>query len=336
MGTAVTGIRQALLKLENILPGYRTPVVFESKTELTELRPKDRWISAPPIGTVPATGTSLRLMTYNVWGLQGLLGVRQKERMTQIGPAIRAHDVVALQETFTRHSGIVGRLADYRYKLEGSDGGWLRAKSGLTMLTSHAILAKDFVGFDKATNADRLSQKGVLFMRIQVPGVGPVDLYDTHFQAGGGPEFKDHDVDTVVQLVKRNDRGYPTFIMGDLNLTPDEAPFRRLVQQLDLRDVYAEHHPGQTGATASPKNTNHEPTDKPERIDYILVRRSDRFDITITSAEVGMTETIDGKHPSDHFAVIGQFQIAPKVSRPSKELSLAAARMVLGGGAARR
>lgn len=314
MGTKVTGIGQWLLKLEHLFPTYRPPVFFEQKTELTELRPKDRFASAPSAGTIPAIGASLRLMTYNVWGLQGPLGERQEERMKQIGPAVRAHDVVALQETFTKHSGIVGRLSDYRYQLEGSDGGLLRAKSGLTMLTSHAIVVKDFVAFEKATNADRLSQKGVLFMRIQVPGTGPVDIYNTHFQAGGAAAFKEHDVDTVVQMVKRHDQGYPTFILGDLNLTPDEAPFQRLLRELDLRDVYAERNPGQDGATSSPKNTNHEPTDKPERIDHILVRRNDRFDIAITSAEVAMTETINGKHPSDHFAVLGQFQIAPKDS----------------------
>lgn len=335
MGTSNTGIRRVLLRLENIFPGRRPPVVFESKAELTVLRPRDRFVPAPPSGTIPATGVSLNLMTYNVWGLQGPLGVRQKERMSQIGPAVRFHDVVAMQETFSRHSGLVGRLADYTYQLKGSDGGLLRGGSGLTMLTSHAILAKDFVPFKQAAGADRISQKGVLFMRIQVAGTGPVDIYNTHL-AAGGPEFKDHNVDTVVQMVKRNDRGYPTFIMGDLNLTPDEAPFRRMVQLLDLRDAYAERHPGQTGATASPQNTNHQPTDPAERIDYILVRRNDRFDIAITSAEVGMTETIKGQHPSDHFAVIGQFQITPKVSRPSKQLSLAAARMVLGGGAAHR
>lgn len=336
MGTTETGVRRLLMRLENFMPTSRPPVVFEQKTELTVFRPKDRFVPAPPVGTVPATGAPLRLMTYNVWGLQGPLGQRQKERMTQIGPAIRAHDVVALQETFTRHSGIVGRLSDYKYGLDGSDGGWLRAKSGLSMLTSHAILAREFVAFDKAIYADRISQKGVLFMRIQVPGTGPVDVYNTHFQAGGGADFKHHDVDTVIQTVKRNDRGYPTFIMGDLNLTPDEAPFQRLIKELDLRDVYAERHPGQEGATASPKNTNHAPTDKPERIDYILVRRNDQFDVAIHAAEVGMTETFHGKHASDHFAVIGQFQITPKTSR-SRVLAAAAALQgaVKAGSAAR-
>lgn len=311
MGTAVTGVRTALLRLEHILPNQRPPQVFASKSELTVLR-RDHQAPSTPTGAIPATGGDLNLMTYNVWGLQGPLGQRQEERMKQIGPAVQGHDVVAMQETFTRHAAIVGRLAQYDYQLEGSDGGLFRAKSGLTMLTSHAILERDFVPFARAANADRISQKGVLFMRIQVPNVGPVDVYTTHFQAGGGPAFKQHDVDTVVQTVKRHDQGYPTFIMGDLNLTPDEAPFQSLMQQLDLRDVYAERHPGEVGATASPQNTNHQPTDPAERIDHLFVRRNDRYDIAITSADIGMTQQVNGQHPSDHFAVIGQFHIAPR------------------------
>lgn len=298
--------------IEDILPGFRPPAIFASKEKLTVLR-QDQATVTTPTGTVPAQGADLNLMTYNVWGLPGFLGERQKERMSQIGPAVKGHDVVALQETFTKEAAAVGKLSGYAYKLTGSDGGILRQSSGLTMLTSHAVIAHDFVAFDKATAADRMAQKGVLYMRIQVPGTGPVDVYSTHFQARGGDgPIRQHDVDTMVKLVKQHDQGYPTFIMGDFNMVATSPEYKSLVSQLDLRDVYAEAHPGDVGATSSPANTNHKPTDNPSRIDYIFARRNDRYDVAITDAVVGMTQTFGGKNASDHFSVIGQFHITPK------------------------
>jgi endonuclease/exonuclease/phosphatase family metal-dependent hydrolase len=299
--------------IEDIFPGFRPPAVLASKEKLTVLRKGDHQVPATAKGSVPATGANLDLMTYNVWGLPGFLGERQKERMSQIGPAVRGHDVVALQETFTKEAAAVGKLSNYDYKLTGSDGGLFRQASGLTMLTSHAVLAHDFVPFTQAAAADRMAQKGVLFMRILVPGTGPVDVYSTHFQArGGAGPIRQHDVDTMVKLVKQHDEGYPTFLMGDFNMTSDSPEYQSLVKQLDLRDVYAERNAGKAGATSSPANTNHKPTDTPNRIDYIFARKNDRYDIAIDSADVGMTQTFNGKHASDHFAVIGHFHITPR------------------------
>jgi endonuclease/exonuclease/phosphatase family metal-dependent hydrolase len=324
MGTQLPSISARLSKLEDAFPGYRPPSVLASGEKLTVLRRDQHVPTAAPQGSVPAKGAKLDLMTYNVWGLPGFLGARQKERMNQIGPAVRGHDVVALQETFTRHASAVGRLSQYNYQLTGSDGGLFRMKSGLTMLTSHAVLAHDFVSFQQAARADRLAEKGVLFMRIQVPGTGPVDVYTTHFQAGGTREIKRHDVDTLVNMVKRHDQGYPTFIMGDFNLTSDDAEYQDLMKRLDLRDVYAERHLDKAGDTSSPLNTNHQPTDKGHRIDSIFVRKTAAYDIAIDSAEVGMTQKFDGKHASDHFAVIGHFRITP-VAKPAKACPVPAA-----------
>jgi endonuclease/exonuclease/phosphatase family metal-dependent hydrolase len=266
-------------------------------------------------GTVPAAGVKLDLLTYNVWGLPGLLGKNQETRMRQIGPAVRGHSIVALQEAFTGHADKIATLGGYANSVKGSNGGPFKIKSGLTTLTNHQVLETDFAPFKKATDADRWAAKGVLFTRVQVPGVGPVDLYNTHYQANDGQEaYRQHDNEVLGALMRRHEAGNPTFVMGDFNYSPSTKEYQNLVQGLGLREAFSEAHPGDPGYTSSPENTNHKPTKKPIRLDYIFLKGGTRFDVSVAHASRAMTQTFNGKHASDHFGIQGQFVLRPKAA----------------------
>jgi endonuclease/exonuclease/phosphatase family metal-dependent hydrolase len=264
-------------------------------------------------GRVPATGVTLDLLTYNCWGLPGLIGKRQGERMPQIGNAVRGHGIVTLQETFTRKAAVIGKLGGYAQETKGGDGGPFRLSSGLRTLTNYQVLETDFAPFKKATDADRFAGKGVLFTRLQVPGVGPVDVYNTHYQAQDGNEaYRQHDNEVMASLIMRHEQGNPTFVMGDFNFTSSTKEYERLMLGLGLRDAHAEKHPGHPGYTSTGENTNNKPTKTPARIDYIFVKGGNRYDIAIESVDRAMTQKYDGKHASDHFGVHGRFVLRPR------------------------
>ncbi len=229
----------------------------------------------------------------------------------------------------TGHADKIGTLGGYANSVKGSNGGPFKIKSGLTTLTNHRILATDFAPFKKATDADRWAAKGVLFTRVQVPGVGPVDLYNTHCQANDGNEaYRLHNNEVLGALMRRHEAGNPTFVMGDFNYTPSAKEYQNLVQGLGLRDAFTEANPKDPGYTYSPENSNIKAKETPTRLDYIFVTGGTRFDVDVSKASRAMTQTFDGKHASDHFAIHGQFVLRPKAAARPYGVS-----SVLQGGA---
>jgi len=255
------------------------------------------------------------VLTYNTWGKPGFLGTDLKRRFGLIGPAVGGRDVVALQETFTSRAGDLEETAGYPTFVRQTQGGFLKTNAGLTLLAAHPQLATEFVPFEQAAAGDWFARKGVLFLRVDVPGVGPVDLYDTHFQAKAGAKYdaiRQHDVAVLVKFVKAKAAGHPTFIMGDFNADPDSAPIAALKAALPLRDAYASVHPGQPGWTAGPDNPHRKPGSAGKRIDYVFVLDGDARTVRVDRAEVVLSEPIGGTVLSDHYALRADCVLLPR------------------------
>lgn len=264
----------------------------------------------------PLPAVSLDLLTYNTWGLPAPIGKRNAERMEQIGLAVQGHGIVALQETFSRQAGVVGQLAGHPYQHREDKGGLLKLNPGLTTLSKYPILEKEFVPFQKGAHADQFARKGVLFTRLLVPGVGPVDVYNTHYQAEDGAKYtriRLHDNEVLAGLVAKHHQGHPTFVMGDFNSRTHSPEYQDLMRRLPgLRDLYVEQNPGDPGYTSRADNTNNKSTNGNSRLDYIFYLPGNKVDLAIESMTVAMTQTFNGKHASDHYAVHGRVQLTPK------------------------
>lgn len=75
---------------------------------------------------------------------------------------------------------------------------------------------------------DRLASKGVIFVRVQLPGGRQVDVYGTHMQAGySSAEQRSRDEQTcqlVAFILRHSGDERPVLLAGDLNMGPARNP----------------------------------------------------------------------------------------------------------------
>lgn len=265
-----------------------------------------------PAAAAVTEAFTLDLLTYNTWGKPGLLGTDEKARFALMGPAIAGHGIVALQETFTRHASAMAEASGYAHHERMRNWDLLHLNAGLFTLSKYPIVDSDFAKFKQAGDFDRFANKGVQFLRLSVPGLGEVDVYNTHYQAVQGAKFEKirlHDNSVLDALVKKHEKGNPTFVMGDFNMKADSPEYRDLEARLNFRDAFAEANPGAPGYTSGPPNPHKETDATPKRIDYIFVLPGDRHDIRIEACEVTMAQPVGGKVLSDHYGVKARLSI---------------------------
>lgn len=204
---------------------------------------------AEPSG--PASG-QVEVLTYNVHGLPSIItGDDTPGRMEQIAPLLPDFDWIGLQDDFTPdgHDLLVGSL-DHDV-LEAFDEPAAEDRvygSGLT-IAAHADLTAlheehyaECHGFlDNAS--DCLASKGFQVATFAV-GDGLVDLYNTHFEAGGGDEdeaVRAGQVDAVIESMNGRSADRAVVFVGDMNLHHDDAPdiplLARLADDAGLTDA---------------------------------------------------------------------------------------------------
>ncbi len=266
------------------------------------------------LGARATGGSVLELLTYNIWGKPGILGTDQARRMGLIAPAIRPFQIVALQEAFTAHADLIATRSGFPFQAWHREKKWFDiTTSGLFTLTNFAQDEVDFAPFEQEATWDRFANKGVLFTRLRVPGVGCVDVYNTHYQAENPyGKIREHDNGVLAALVKKHDTGWPTFLLGDFNMTADSPEYRDLMARLAPRDGWLEANPEAPGYTVDPGNTNKPDTKGAERIDYVFALPRERWDVRFERLAIAMNEPVAGGHLSDHFGVQASVRILPK------------------------
>lgn len=247
----------------------------------------------------PLSGT-LRVLTYNVHGLPAeITGDDTNGRMAQIQPLMAGFDIVGLQEDFTDEGhalltgGLVQKLVRFVLPKDGHIFG-----SGLTLLHDPAIdeVLRDQQHFERCngyTNhaSDCLASKGIQMVRLRVaPGV-EIDVYNSHFEAGGSSDdeaARASHVDHLVGMISTLSEGRAVIFTGDTNLHPEDEPDATVLSdwlaQTGLKDTCA--------AVDCPL---------PLRIDRIFVRSSDSVTLVVQdwALEPGWSSE-DGVPLSDH------------------------------------
>lgn len=100
-----------------------------------------------------------------------------------------------------------------------------------------------------------------------------------------------------------NKEQLPFVLTGDLNLTPETAPLRKLSAALTDAFVAA---PVRLGPTGTFTGFNHA-TPATRRIDYIMVQPG----VEVVNYAT-LTDAVDGRYPSDHFALISTLHLRPR------------------------
>ena len=122
-------------------------------------------------------------------------------------------------------------------------------------------------------------------------------VFNTHFDHKGNIA-REKSSKLILQFMDSlNHHNYPMILMGDFNLTPDEAPIKSISNQLnDSRSVTEELPFGPVGTYCGfdvCKNVN-------RRIDYIFTSKEN----ILVNDYAAMSDIIDLKYPSDHLPVL--------------------------------
>jgi len=260
--------------------------------------------------------TSLRLMTYNL----RVAAQREREpswaeRRDAVASMIRFHDpdVAGVQEALpSMLDDLDARLADYEWVGTGRDDG-AGEHCALLYHTDRLAPARHDTFWLSETPGDPGSRSwGASYPRIatwmEVPlSDPPYSLYvvNTHFDHDSAPARRES-----ACLLREQVNGLagsaPAVVMGDLNTTPDTAPYRHLTQEhggQPLRDALHEtarphHGPAATfngfGSAVQPEG----------RIDYIFVRGP------VSVRRHGtLTDRWNGHFPSDHCPVMAEITL---------------------------
>jgi endonuclease/exonuclease/phosphatase family metal-dependent hydrolase len=163
--------------------------------------------------------TTLSVLIYNIEGLPWPARKNRGPSLDRIGASLaafrtegRAPDIVLMQESFTSRAARIGQQAGYANAIGGpkrSDvtkgpavaGAFVAERrrkkgerapklmrSGLYVLSDFPVTEMFREGFAKKACAgfDCLAAKGVMLVRVTVPGVpSPIDIVTTHMNSGG-------------------------------------------------------------------------------------------------------------------------------------------------------
>jgi endonuclease/exonuclease/phosphatase family metal-dependent hydrolase len=214
----------------------------------------------------------ISVLTYNVEGLPWPVRKGRAPRLRKIGRQLAAMrsagtapDIVLLQEAFSGPAARIGQRAGYANFVRGPTRGMKRPPtseeaeralvgnrrkgkgeglrqlmpSGLYILSDFPILAAERQPFRarECAGFDCLSNKGLLYARIAVPGVpDPLEIFNTHLNSRGSTGVSEQrsllahrlQIDESSRFIEdRREARYPLVFGGDFNMRNAPDRFER-------------------------------------------------------------------------------------------------------------
>lgn len=204
------------------------------------------------------------VLTYNVQARPWLDDA--EEKLPKIAARLKGHDIVCIQECFQRHD-LLWQAEGYPNKLYFGrlSAGWKLANSGLSTLTRLPVSGYEMTHYNRVGEfQNAIACKGILLTRCVVNGM-PLDVYNTHMEAGdtnAAHDARDAQAAQVVEWVNRNSPvNHNVILVGDFNMGPRIAgrtlkitaitpmkldlqrrteAFQRMRDELHLRDAFDE------------------------------------------------------------------------------------------------
>jgi Metal-dependent hydrolase len=198
--------------------------------------------------------SDVSVMTYNVAGLPWPLAKKGPDALTAIGKRLArlrargcAPAVVVLQEAFSDDAKAIGRIAGYKFLVEGPylrSGTWPRdagtpdwtlgetagtpVGSGLIVMSDLPVAEVRRAAFPQGACAglDCLAAKGVLLVTLELPGGRNIMVADTHLNSKGASGAAasrtqaayQRQADFLAQFLRESrDAEMPLVIAGDFN-----------------------------------------------------------------------------------------------------------------------
>lgn len=259
---------------------------------------------------------SVQVMTYNIrLDTENDRGNAWPHRRDFLADQVRYHlpDVLGTQEGLPHQiDWLDENLTEYAYVGEGRRGGHAGEYSAI-FYNRHRLRVKDSGTFWLSDTPDQVSTGwDAALPRIctwarfaERTGARDFLVFNTHFDHVG-KQARINSVDVILRMVDSlSPDGLPYVVMGDLNLTPETEPLRKL--SAAMTDTY-----GAADISLGPEGTftgfRHD-VPATRRIDYVFVSGSPRVEV---SRYAVLTDAIDGRYPSDHLPVTATLHLRPR------------------------
>ncbi|WP_020570934.1 glycerophosphodiester phosphodiesterase family protein [Neolewinella persica] len=256
----------------------------------------------------------LKVMTYNIrlnTPNDGKNAWPERKEFLASQVEFHAPDVMGTQEGLPEQiDWLNGRLTDYAYVGEGRQGGHAGEYSAL-FYNRKRFSVHDSGTFWLSETPDKVSTgwdaalpRIVSWARLaERTGERDFLVFNTHFDhVGETARLKS--VDLIMTMIDSlNKDGLPFVVTGDLNLTPETAPLQKM--SAALTDTY-HAAPIRLGPTGTFTGFNYDKSAS-RRIDYIMVSPGVKVLNYAT-----LTDAVDGRFPSDHFAVVSSLHLRPR------------------------
>lgn len=228
-------------------------------------------------------GGEISILTYNVHGLPPeITGDDTTARMEQIGPLLKGFDIVGLQEDWLdENHAVLDEAVDYPTRDRETEKLDDRAYGkGLAMFAARESVASagDFYTtcYGTIENAsDCFASKGWRMLRLDLLGA-EVDVYNTHLEAGGGPEddaARGAQVDALIDAIANESADRAVIFVGDTNLEDTDPEDEPLIRKLE----------DETGLVNACVALD---CPEPERIDRVMFRGSGNVSVDADSWSV--------------------------------------------------
>jgi endonuclease/exonuclease/phosphatase family metal-dependent hydrolase len=263
-------------------------------------------------GSSSDKGLSLKLVTYNIWGLPFWMTGERTGRYQQIAHELERldPDFILLQEAWTakaRKSApdngrwAIGRAAGQHTFFQ---------QNGLVTLSKCPIIGGEFYPFSRSAFPDRFVNKGVLKVTVQLAGGKVLNVWNVHLQEGSSPEIRRSQVRELVSRVQAAEDGQiADLVGGDFNCTPESPLCRELanslgpsVQQLGGADPFVTWD----GLSAKPGAGR--------TIDYIFIRERAPCQEVQAGQHVAFTAASMKQRLSDHLGIEAVVNLSPATS----------------------
>lgn len=262
-------------------------------------------VPGPDGSSDPGDTFSLRLMTFNVWGLPSwLVKGGSPDRFDRIAAEIEreAPDTVLFQEIWTtRAERAMPDSAEWSV-VTGDRSSWICRRSGLVTLSRYPVVSAEFRPFRRAYGVDVLVTKGALRTTLDLGGGRLMNLWNVHLQAGRSGLDRRVRLQQIAELERwmgESEKGQVLDVVGgDFNCLPNSAEHRRLTAFLgpDL----------QTALRRSPGATFHAPGNRSrpaKTIDYFFCVGRGGWTLRNGASEVLFAAEGAADRLSDHFAL---------------------------------
>ena len=250
------------------------------------------------------SASQLKIVSFNIWDLPYWFVKNRRQRILQIAEYLQRLDaeIVCLQESFDIHHRrlLYEHLGLERYYASGGFEATRKAPlavfdttGGLVIFSKFPILQHKFVPFNQFTLSlvERIGRKGVLEATIETP-YGVIQVLNTHLHMGKSFFSRNTRVKQLKSILERMkvQPHLPVILAGDFNENAlmEQKKFVTILQSRGLtHSLHFEQYEFMPSYRIKNPLVNNwlNRSKYSRRLDYILVRLTEEFDLRVVQYE---------------------------------------------------